>query len=144
MRGRVILVFRDSWLAWVTNVPYLHTPVVKSHLSVLRVLIRPSHHSTRHSTHRSSHSAHCHPHAVFRSALTVPVRLGLSSTLTPPAVKKKWAVALERDSSPLLSSTCDFVDRVNLHGLVHGGRCHAGRHLHEQIKNVHVPLLPEQ
>ena len=72
--------------------------------------------------------------------LTVSARLDLSSTLTLPAVKK-LAAATERDSLPSLSSVCNLIDCINLHGRVHDGRCHAGWYPHEQIEHKHVPFL---
>ena len=80
----------------------------------------------------------------FRSAHPVAVlRFQLAWTRLPRSLllpSKSWAVAVERDSPSWLSSMCDLIDCGNFHGRVHDGRCHAGWHLHEQIKHVHAPL----
>ena len=39
MCGHVLLVFVGGRLAWDTNVPHLHSPVIESRLPVLHVLV---------------------------------------------------------------------------------------------------------
>ena len=102
---------------------------------------------TRHRSHRSSHSGPCHIHVVFRRAHPLAVlRFQFAWNCRPRSLLlplKKWAVALERDSSPLLSSICNSIDCINLHGRVRDWRSHAGWYPDEQIKHVHIPFLSE-
>ena len=108
---------------------------------------RLSHRSTRPHSHGSSHSTHCHILVVFRSAHPIAVlRFQLAWTCLPSSLllpSKSWAVAVERDSPSRLSSICDLIDCVNLHGSVRDWDCHTGWHPHEQIKHAHVPVLTE-
>ena len=143
----MLLVLLGGWLSSVTDVSRLCAPVIESHLSVLHVLVVSPFNSSPRSTRRPSHSTHRRILVVFHSAHSFAVlRFQLAWTCLPRSPllpSKSWAVAVERDSPPSLSSVCDLIDCINLHGRVHDGRCRAGWHPHEQIKYVHVPFLSE-
>ena len=100
--------------------------------------------STRLHSRRSSCSTRRRILVVFHSAHPIAaLRFQLAWTCLPRSPllpSKSWAVSVARDSPCRLSSICDLIDCINLHGRVHDGRCQAGWHPHEQIKYVHVPF----
>ena len=98
MSGHVLLVFFDSRLARVTDVPHLRTPFIKSLLPVL------------HNTLRTQSTVAL---GLFFTALTkiAVLRFQLAWTCLPRSLllpSKSWVVAVERDSLPLLSSVCNL------------------------------------
>ena len=74
--------------------------------------------------------------------LAVSARLKLSSTLTPPAIKKLVCCSQTSPASFVLFRL-QLDDCVNSHGFVLDWRCHAGWNPHEQVKHVHIPFLSE-
>ena len=83
---------------------------------------RPSHRSTQRQSHHFWHSTYCHTLVVFHGAHQIAVwRFQFACTCLPRSLllpSKSWVVAVERDSLPLLSSVCNLIDCINLHGLV--------------------------
>ena len=101
---------------------YLRTQVIEFRLSVLHV-VRLAVLTQCHHSHRFSHSTYCHILVVFRSAHPVTVlRFQFAWTCLPRSLllpSKSWGCSRHLTRDPVLSSVCNLIDCVNLHGRVH-------------------------
>ena len=97
-------------------------PVVESRLLVLHCPHRPSYRSTELNFIQIafSHPAHRRTLVVFHSAHQIAVlRFQFAWTCLPRSLllpSQSWVVAVLRGSLPLLSSDCNLIDCIDLHG----------------------------